>query len=501
MQYGTYNRVLNQIFVLIFVLMFSVGISMAQPPESEISRQDEINLQKKVTLDADDAFLPLVLSELAEQSGYNIVTGTGVDKDKKVSVHLKDTPIGEAINLVVRAAGLSYEIVGKSFLVAETDVLTEDEEVGLEPYVIQLQYAKAEEVKELLTDLTEKVQVEPSSNSLLVTTTPRVIDQINTIIDRVDVPPLQVMMEARIIELSTDDAREYGIDWEKLSHLTTILAEDFYFNEQGVPPGVEWVPNEGNIENGEFTSYEPQAFEQLPDEMPFQRMEGLDNVGHFSRQLTAFDVTLDFLLKNNIAKVVANTRLTTMNNRHANILIGEVIPYMVAIGAGDNQTWTLEKEEVGTKLFVTPTVNEEGYITLEITPEVSNVIEILSQNIPRTRVRTATTTVIARDGQQIVIGGFLQTDEIETQHKLPILGSLPFIGKLFQHKSVQARRSELMIEIRPHILVNGEPIDSADILEDYPLLKMDREVGKKQSGLKEVREKFDERRDNENEED
>ena len=98
-----------------------------------------------MTLVADDAFLPMFLTILAEKSGFNIVTGPGVNTRERISVHLKDTPIEEAINLVVRAAGLSYEIVGNSFLVAEVEAL--EREIGISAHVIELQYANADEMK------------------------------------------------------------------------------------------------------------------------------------------------------------------------------------------------------------------------------------------------------------------------------------------------------------------------------------------------------------------
>ena len=104
-----------------------------------------------ITVHAEDAFLPSILAILANESGYNIVTGPNVNKQDKVSIHLDDVPIEQAINLVVRAVGLSYEVVGNSFLVADPKKLKE--EVGITSYVITLKYAAAEDVKNLLQDI------------------------------------------------------------------------------------------------------------------------------------------------------------------------------------------------------------------------------------------------------------------------------------------------------------------------------------------------------------
>ncbi|MBM3324604.1 MAG: hypothetical protein FJY66_02950, partial [Calditrichaeota bacterium] len=116
-------------------------------PTGGLKEADE-GLQRRITLDADDAFLPSILSILAEKSGYNIVTGPGVNKEERISIHLKDTPIEQAMNLVVRAAGLSYELVGHSFLVAPADKLKA--QVGLSSYVIELQYTDAATLKQVL---------------------------------------------------------------------------------------------------------------------------------------------------------------------------------------------------------------------------------------------------------------------------------------------------------------------------------------------------------------
>ena len=108
-----------------------------------------------VTIHAEETHLPTVLAILAKESGYNIVTGPLVSKQDKLSIHLDDVPISQAINLVVRAVGLSYEIIDNSILVAREDQLSK--EVGINSYVIDLQYANAEEIKELLVEITEQI--------------------------------------------------------------------------------------------------------------------------------------------------------------------------------------------------------------------------------------------------------------------------------------------------------------------------------------------------------
>jgi len=392
-------------------------------------------LAKTVTLDADDAFLPSILSILAEKSGFNIVTGPGVNRQERISVHLKDTPIEEAINLVVRAAGLSYEIVGNSFLVAEAEALAN--EVGLSAYVYDLQFANAAEISGMLSGMSKNIQVDTAGNRVLVLTSPKVASEITDIIKRVDQPPMQVLLEARLIEVATDDLDEYGIDWEKLSHVTTIIAES-PLNEDGSSR----APNENDF-GGQLPD-----FEKLPEKYKFEKIQGFDNVGQFSRQLSAFDITLDFLVKRNKAKVLANTKLTTINNRQANILIGETVRWVVL-----NQLNALEqKEEVGIKLNITPSINTNGYITTKVEPEVSSIIELVAGLYPHKKVRTASTTVLVKDGQKIFIGGLLSVDDAKTVFRMPILSDIPLIGKLFTHTYYQTKKTDLIIEVTPRII-------------------------------------------------
>lgn len=426
------------VWVSFLIAIAVCGGSLAQAQGNDnrsISPTLKDGLAKTVTLDADDAFLPSILTILAEKSGFNIVTGPGVNRQERISVHLKNTPIEEAINLVVRAAGLSYEIVGNSFLVAEAEALAN--EVGLSAYVYDLQFANAAEISEMLSGMSKNIQVDTSGNRVLVLTSPKVASEITDIIKRIDQPPMQVLLEARLIEVATDDLDEYGIDWEKLSHITTIIAESPLNDD-----GSSRAPNENDF-GGQLPDYGT-----LPEKYSFEKIQGLDNVGQFSRQLSAFDITLDFLVKRNKAKVLANSKLTTINNRQANILIGETIRWVVLSQANA----LAQMEEVGIKLNITPSINSNGYITTKVEPEVSSIIELVAGLYPHKKIRTASTTVLVKDGQKIFIGGLLSVDDTKTIFRMPILSDIPLIGKLFTHTYYQTRKTDLIIEVTPRII-------------------------------------------------
>ena len=411
-----------------------------------------------ITIHAEDAFLPSVLSILAKESGYNIVTDPNVNRQDKVSIHLDEVPIEQAINLVVRAVGLSYEVVGNSFLVADPKKLKE--EVGVTSYVITLKYASAEDVKTLLQDISEQVQVDIPGNKLLINASPKKIAEIIKVVEIIDVPAIQIMLETRLIEVAADVEEQLGIDWSKISSYKTILAEN------GVPL----------TDGGGSVVPEEQTIGTTPVTMAFDRINAFkkDKTGfipkYFSRQLTAFDLTLDLLQKNNQAEVLADSRLTTINGLEASIKLVDIVPYILSSGGVGGQV-QVQREEVGIKLNILPTVNTDGFITVKVEPEVSTIFEFIGpdQNIPRVKSRTSSSTIRVKDGESIVIGGLLSNDKKQTTYKFPYLHKLPWIGKkLFTSQGVIDRKTDLIIQITPKIVVDAYTgIEKSDAMKKF----------------------------------
>ncbi len=424
-----------------FMICCVIMVSSIQPiyGQSDIDESNDDNTL--ITIHAEDAFLPSILAILAKESGYNIVTDPNVNKQDKVSVHLDEVPIEQAINLVVRAVGLSYEVVGNSFLIADPKKLKE--EVGVTSYVVTLKYAAAADVKNLLQDISEQVQVDIPGNKLLVNASPKKIAEIIKVVESIDVPAIQIMLETRLIEVAADVEEQLGLDWSKISSYSTILAENGVPLQEG---GGSVVPDD-------------QTIGQKPATMGFNRLSGKKDETaiiprYFSRQLTAFDLTLDLLLRNNKAEVLADSRLTTINGREANIKLVDIVPYILSSGGVGGQV-QVQKEEVGIKLNILPTVNTDGYITVKVEPEVSTIFEFIGPdaNIPRVKSRTSSTTIRVKDGESIVIGGLLSNDKKQTTYKVPILHKIPIIGsKLFTSRGVIERKTDLVIQITPKII-------------------------------------------------
>ena len=402
---------------------------------------DDLNL---VTVHAEDAHLPSILAILAKESGYNIVTDPNVNRQEKISIHLDNVPIEQAINLVVRAVGLSYEVVGNSFLIADPKKLKE--EVGVSSFVIELKYASAEEIKSMLQDISDQIQVDISGNKLLVNASPKKIAEIQDVVKQIDIPAIQIMLETRLIEVAADSEEQLGIDWSRLSKFTTILAE----NGLDEVTGGSIIPDD-------------QTLGQKPTTMPFDPLKfSLDDGSqiiprYFSRQMTAFDITLDMLMKGNQAEVLADSRLTTLNGREASIKLVDIVPYILSSGGVGGQV-QVQREEVGIKLDINPTVNTDGFITVKVEPEVSTIFEFIGpdNNIPRVKSRKSSTTIRVKDGESIIIGGLLSNDRKQTIYKVPILHKIPWIGKkLFTSKNLVERKTDLIIQITPRIVVDN----------------------------------------------
>lgn len=429
------------VVMLILLLGFSFnGVQAANP---------SVNLlETKITIEAVDASLSNVLSTMAKMSNTNIVLAvdTVVERDReeerKITVSLKDIPIEQALSLVVKAVGLSYRLIGdNTFLVGDKARI--QEEVGERSYIVTLNYVDAEKIVSALEILPGEIIAIEGQNALMMRANPVTFAEISKRIQEIDVPQKQVEIRARIIEVSITESKKLGIDWSRLNRLTTILAEN-PVNADGIGLPYDYTDITGALPHGSDT-----ALGELPPTQYFQKMDDWGDVGKFSRQLTAFDITIDWLLENNAAKLLTDTRLTALNGEHAEIHIGEIVPFVVM---DRDYRVQVERENVGIKLNVTPTVNKDGLITTKISPEVSSVTELVAGYVPRTKVRKVNSTVTVPDGSKIIVGGLLSSNLMSSVNKVPFFGDLPFIGRFFQHVNEQVTTTDLLIEITPRIV-------------------------------------------------
>jgi type II secretory pathway component GspD/PulD (secretin) len=379
-----------------------------------------------VSLSADSTSVNEILEILAKRSGLNIITSPEVQA-RKISIHLENTPFDEAFNLVVRAAGLGFERVGSSILVADPGRLAAP--TGLISHVFDLSYADAEDVKLVLEVLTQNVRADRVNNRVIMRGTQSQVEEAERIITEIDQRPVQIYLETRMIEVNTNRMVELGIDWEKLTKWSTIVTE----------------------ENNGYSS---------PDAMPTDiGFIGIEDGGKLFRQYEAIEVAIDALLTDGDAKMLANAKIVTVDGVPAEIFAGETIPVLISslqssASAGMFQTVALDKIDVGVRLNITARSTGSGYITALVEPEISRILRFVGpdEDLPQTSTRRAKTLVRVRDGQKIFLGGLLSEEERKTVKKVPLLGQIPFIGKLFSHTKIEKVNLDLVIEVTPRII-------------------------------------------------
>lgn len=423
-------------------------------------------LQRPVTLNSIDEPLSSILSTLARLSGTNIVLATeqasDADKanEKRVTINIKDVPIETAVSLVARSTGLSYRVIGNNtFLVGTKQNISE--ESGERANIIYLNNLDAAKVSKALENTGGTIVPLEGQNAIMVYGNPDTFNSVKNLVESIDIEQKQIEIRVRLIEVSLSNSKKYGIDWSRLNHLTTILAED-PVNSAGAGLPYNYTDETGNLPFGD-----PTDFEVLPDQQYFQRINGFDDIGHFSRQLTAFDITIDWLLENNAAKLLTDTRVTALNGNEATIHIGEVVPFVVT---DNDKQIQVEREEVGIMLTVTPTVNDSGQITATISPEVSSVTELVGGYVPRTKVRRISSTVTVPNEHKIIVGGLLNSSITQRTSKLPLFGDLPLIGKLFQHRYEVVENNDLIMEITPRLI-------TVDQIRRDPQVDRDKALG------------------------
>ncbi|MBM3317377.1 MAG: secretin and TonB N-terminal domain-containing protein, partial [Candidatus Eisenbacteria bacterium] len=387
---------------------------------------------------ADRAPINDVLQILAARSGLNIVTSPEV-QGREISIHLRNTPFEEALNLVVRASGLGYERVGHSILVADLERLAV--ETGRMTRVFPLQHASAPDVAQMLTVLGPDVAANRDGNRVVMRGTQSVLEEAERIIAELDRKPRQVQLLARLVEVNTTALLELGVNWEKLTRWTTIVTE------------------------GPIVSSRADA---LPTDLGYTL---LDETHDFYRQREAFEVALEALVTDGTARILSSTKIVTLDGKPAEIFAGETVPVIItslqAPGAagGVLQSIQLEKIDVGVRLDITPRITDDGYITALVRPEVSRIIGFVGpdNDLPQTSTRRAATLVRVRDGQKIYLGGLQTEQQRRTVKKVPLLGHIPLLGYLFSHTRNETLRLDLLIEITPLIVTDeGAPPDAGE---------------------------------------
>ncbi|MFH1858600.1 MAG: secretin N-terminal domain-containing protein, partial [Candidatus Omnitrophota bacterium] len=369
------------------ILVFGVATVFAQEeptalaplgPEAGIVETTPGN----ITMDFKDADINNVLRILSYKSGVNIISGK--DVQGLVTIRLTDVPWEKALDVILRTYGFAYEREGNIIRVTTVENL-EREELTTEVFV--LNYAKASEVIESVRDILSdrgRVRYDGRTNVLIVTDIPTNIYKISQVVRRLDQRTQQVLIEAKIIETSLGDEDTLGIDWNiQVAARGGARPTTWPWNNQRLPGELKSFGGIADTTSvSEVTVGSGGATTTSTATAAFPTRQGFPYVStdQFTFGTLAFDQfsqVLRVLQSRRNTRILSNPRITTLNNQEATILVGEVLA--IPIFERNDNTGNIEitgysEKDLGVKLSVTPHVNDEGMILVELKPEISSLL-------------------------------------------------------------------------------------------------------------------------------
>lgn len=435
--------------------------------QAKLARQKEqlVYVGDKLSLNFQDIEVRSVLQLLADFTGLNMVVSDTVTG--RITLRLKNVPWDQAMAIILKTKGLSQRRTDNVILVAPTEEIAAREKLELESQqqieelaplhseLIQVNYAKAIDLAELLKSeenrlLSERgnVTVDQRTNTLLVQDTSNKLDEINKLIEKLDIPVRQVLVESRIVIANDDFARDLGVRFGFNSDYSN--SDDRTFQVAGGQPGhiggtAGYAPG---IENAEGSGAEALMV-NLPALLGGDRGGALNFlVGKVGSYLIQLELTA--MQAEGRGEIVSSPRVITSDQNKATILQGQEIPYQEATSSGATN---VEFKEAVLKLEVTPHITPDDRIIMELdvtkdNPDWTRTV----LGVPPIDTRQVQTTVLVDNGETVVLGGVFERVRQEDQEKIPFFGDLPVLGYAFKQTLTQDSNNELLIFITPKIL-------------------------------------------------
>ena len=440
-----------------------------------VHRADAVQSQApRITVQWDDADIADVVAGFAAFSGRTIVVGKGITG--KVTAEVKNQPWDLAFRAVLESQGLAVQTQPGGILVVvdKKDLARADSTVPVETRLVRVNYAQASSlvpaVASIVTKSRGSVVADSVNNALVITDVQTRIDDIEGFVRGLDVRTPQVSIQAKIILVDRTDVEELGLQYDLgsntqffnqlVSRPDPSTAKPVDTNLDGVPdalvPSENFGPNETIVDlGGNSLSAMGNADQQVVN--PALKLIFSTALGNFN--LTTF---VQALQRVELADVQAEPSVTTLDNRPAEVLVGDKVPIRVidvsaqAGATGGAQTnvprATVRFEQTGINLKVTPHVTANRQILMQVHAERS-AVKPASVDIGFTfQTQQADAQVLVDDGETIVVGGLTETDLNVTKSGIPFLVDLPIVGRLFGFTQQNELRRDLIILITPHIV-------------------------------------------------
>ena len=407
-------------------------------------------------LEAVDVDIRNLLTSIALANNLNIVISDEVQGN--VSVKLSNINAQDMIKIIAENNNYTYQFKDNVIYISKGD-----KDINL--YTVQINYLELDKIaqtinlmltgnlpdkiddKDKKTAINNKVMIDESENTISFYGTLKQYEQIKNFLQEQDKPQKQVSLEAKVTAIQKDAAKDLGVSWEwsKLPQspeheITYDTVKHTVINEDG--------------SKEEITDYLPvdevtrkwNDDENIPGVIRFGKgVDGYPYEFYYAAKINA-------LINNGKANILSKPKITTINGKEATINIGGEVPIPTLTVSDNTTTTTYEYKETGIILKYTPRVNDDGYITAKIHTEVSTPTYDADTKAYRFNKRSADTQVRLKDGETMVIGGLIGSDESKVMSKIPFLGDLPILGRFFSNVNNSKNESEVIIFVTARIV-------------------------------------------------
>jgi type IV pilus assembly protein PilQ len=423
----------------------------------------------KLSLDVSNGNLQDVIKAIAQKSEMQIVTYGNIMGE--INAKLRDIPLTEALALLLGGTMFTFVQKDSIILIGDRNAATPSGQALSKSELIQLKCIKADGILQVLPkDISpSNVRVIKEQNALLVSGTSEDIVSMREFVNTVDIPTPQVAINAVIVEYSEGLQKEFGINaglhrpelQKNGSHSSPSFNSALGAASSNLDLGFsgEGLKKILNDAGGLLSAGSNSVIGKLPDD---------------------FFVALHFLESQSKAKVMAQPSIVTLNGNKASINVNETRYIKLTTGTQLGTDYSIRVQPItfGIKLDITPWISQGGQITAEISPEVSNSTGNNLDGYPNVSARTISTTVRLNDGETITLGGLIKNEESEGHEKIPILGDIPLIGRLFRTNTKNRQKTNLVVYVTPHIIKKGNAIDLDSALHNLDMSGSDFIEGK-----------------------
>jgi len=439
-----------------------VTVELRPLSDREVAEQEEDEDEytgEKLSLNFQDIGVRSVLQLLADFTGLNVVVSDSVDGN--VTLRLKEVPWDQALDIILRSEGLAKRRNGNVIVVApqqeiaareqaELEAKKKEEELApLRTEYIQVNYAKASDLAGVIQSessslITERasVTVDQRTNTLLVNATATNLTKVRQLVERLDVPVRQVMIESRIVIANNDFNKELGVRFG-VNRDTTNDGEGVIFGGSS-----DAVTNLGN--NSDL------AEERYNVNLPANNPSGTAGLALAKLPFgTLLELELSAMQAEGRGEVISTPRVITANQNEASIQQGVEIPYQEAASSGAT---SVSFKEAVLELAVTPQITPDERIIMDLDVKKDQVGQVFN-GVPSVDTQEVQTQVLVDNGETVVLGGIYEEEEREQTERVPFFGDLPLVGRLFRTDLKTNNKSELLIFVTPRIVEGGTGVE------------------------------------------